>query len=489
MKFRHVQFFLIFMPVMVLFSCSPEKDNSSAIAGKIHEYIAAMEKQSYAGAILVAQNGSVLYKQGIGMAIRSTNTPNTPRTVFTIGSITKQFTAAAILKLQMMNKLHVTDHISTYIPNVPDDKQDITIHHLLTHSAGFASAIGGDFSPISRDDFVANVMKAPLVSPPGQRYLYSNIGYSLLGIIIENISGQRYEQFLNQYLFTPAGMTSTGYSIPNWDSDIVAHGYTQNRDWGTLLDKPWDGNAPYWHLRANGGILSTVEDMYKWHLALLGTKILSDEVKQMMFTPHISEGPEGRSYYGYGWAIFTTPRNTRLVAHNGGNRIFSADMMRFLDDDVVIIVFSNVAEQPAWKISKTLSNIVFHEPYDVPSGKREVLTFQQLTKSPTGKRALSLLHIYSITDTDTTRQFIQDNLAPAVIRKYTLPELLGFLQQDQQGLGTCNLRRAVQTGTATLELTVQSQKSGDWWLITLRFEPDPPHRIVRIDVDDTAPIQ
>src|SRR5262249_27224274 len=154
--------------------------------------------------------------------------------LFSIGSITKQFTAAAILKLQMQGKLSVRDPIAKYLPNVPQDKSAITLHHLLTHSAGLESGFGpGDFEAVTRDEIIKRALASKLRSAPGKQYHYSNAGYSLLGAIVEIVSGGGYEAFLHEHLFKPAGMAQTGYRLPKWSSERLAQGYGRGgQRWG-----------------------------------------------------------------------------------------------------------------------------------------------------------------------------------------------------------------------------------------------------------------
>jgi CubicO group peptidase (beta-lactamase class C family) len=326
---------------------------------KLDDYLTRIEQAGFSGAWLVAKEGDVVLAKGYGMADREKGVPVTPDTVFDIGSITKQFTAAAILKLEMEGKLSVDDRITAYFDNVPQDRETVTIHHLLTHTSGMRESLGSDYAPITREKIVERAMKAKLLWQPGERYRYSNAGYSLLGAIVEMVSGGSYEAYLRENLFEPAGMTQTGYLLPQWKPDRLACGYTRNKDWGTPLDHRWDSDGPYWNLRANGGILSTVWDMYRWHLALKGDKILSKEAKNKMFTPHVPEEEGGKSYYGYGWVWVKTGRRTTLITHNGGNGIFFADFLRYVDEDVVILFMTNCLANFSIKIPREVRHIVF----------------------------------------------------------------------------------------------------------------------------------
>ena len=173
-------------------------------------------------------------------------------------SMTKQFTAAAILKLEMMGELSVDDPITEHLDGVPRDKREITIAQLLNHSSGLIDALGDDYEPIARDRMLAGAFKSELQSRPGAEYSYSNLGYSVLAALIEEVSGESYEEFLSQNLFEPAGMAATGYVLPDWDTEQVAVEYDAGgASQGRPFDHPWADDGPYWNLRGNGGMLST----------------------------------------------------------------------------------------------------------------------------------------------------------------------------------------------------------------------------------------
>ncbi|MBD3335603.1 MAG: serine hydrolase [Candidatus Eisenbacteria bacterium] len=342
-----------------------------AVAGargeELHTYLSRLEALGFSGAVLIAQDGTVLLSQGYGAADRERAIPVSPQTVFSIGSITKPFTAAAILKLEMQGRLRVEDSIANYLPDVPPDKRAITIHHLLTHAAGLEENYGaGDFEPLGRRELVERILHSELLWEPGARYRYSNAGYSLLAAVIEIVTGETYEQYLRRQLLLPAGMRDTGYRLPDWDPRRVAQGYVGDERWGTVLERPWAEDGPYWNLRGNGGLHSTVLDLYRWHQALESDDILSPAAGEKMVTPHIAEDPAGFSHYGYGWAIFTTPRDTRLIAHNGGNGVFFADFRRYVDEDAVIILATNATDVDGEDVSAQLARIVFGMNYELP---------------------------------------------------------------------------------------------------------------------------
>jgi CubicO group peptidase (beta-lactamase class C family) len=323
---------------------SPREIVRGPLGKQLDGHVSRLEGLGFAGVVLVEKDGVVILKKGYGLANRATSQRFTAQTPFDIGSVTKQFTAAAVLKLEMQGKLRVSDPISRFFDGVPADKQAITLHYLLTHTSGLENGFGDDYDAMSRDALVAKALASKLQSAPGSRFSYSNAGYSLLGAIIEKVSGQPYEQFLQDQLFRPAGMTKTGYRLPRWKSAELAHGYQGDSDWGTPLDHPWAPDGPWWNLRANGGMLSTAEDLNRWREALEGDRILSAEAKAKMVTPYVKESDSGPFQYGYGWFVSTTDRGTRLAAHTGSNGVFYTDFQRYLDDRVAVIAGSSQTE-------------------------------------------------------------------------------------------------------------------------------------------------
>jgi CubicO group peptidase (beta-lactamase class C family) len=304
-------------------------------------YLDRLEMVGFAGAVLVAEGNRTLLASGYGMADREAGRPWTPQTVSTIGSITKQFTGAAILALSDDGRLEVSDPITKYFEDVPADKQAITLHHLLTHSSGILDPEGiGDFDPVGRDEFVRRALQQELAFPPGEGYEYSNAGYSLLGAIIEEITGTSYEAFVRERFFLPAGMEDTGYILPRFDVRRLAQGYRGGEKWGTVLERPMADDGPWWALRANGGVHSTVEDMNRWAQYLLSGNALSPASMQAYWSPHVDEGG-GESFYGYGWVVMDQG-GTRIVTHNGGNGIHFADMLIVPASHLVIVLQCSV---------------------------------------------------------------------------------------------------------------------------------------------------
>jgi CubicO group peptidase (beta-lactamase class C family) len=293
------------------------------------------------GSLVATVDGEVVTCQGWGETDHETGAAAGCDTVYDIGSVTKQFTAAAVVKLQMQGRLRVTDSLSDYFIGVPVDKRGITVRHLLTHTAGLVDALGDDYQPLTRSAMIAGAFASELRTRPGARYYYSNLGYSLLAAIIEKASGTGYEDYLAQELFAPAGMTQTGYVLPDWNPDAVAVEYdAKDRQQGRPDDHPWATDGPYWNLRGNGGLLSTAGDLGRWLLALEGDDVLDERAKADLFRPRVLEEPGGETRYAYGWVVAQTPFGT-VNWHNGGNGWAYAELSRLPGSGVGLFWVTN----------------------------------------------------------------------------------------------------------------------------------------------------
>ncbi|MFI1720668.1 serine hydrolase domain-containing protein [Streptomyces sp. NPDC020489] len=294
--------------------------------------------------VVTARGGELTHCAGRGLSDQAARTPAACDTVYDVMSITKQFTAAAILKLEMDGRLRVGDPIGRYLGRVPEDKRSLTLHQLLTHTSGLPQSLGDDYEPLSRAELLAQAMRVPLRPGAGKEFHYSNLGYSLLAVIVEKVSGQSYERFLAQHLFRPAGMTRTGYVLPDWKRAQVAVEYDEDgRAQGRPMDHPWAPDGPYWNLRGNGGMLSTARDMFHWHRALTGGTVLSDAAQRKLFAPHVRI-PELDGAYGYGWVVVGAG-DDRFVWHDGGNDWSLATLARFRRDATLVFWASNHASR------------------------------------------------------------------------------------------------------------------------------------------------
>lgn len=291
---------------------------------------------NFSGSILVARNGEIIMSEGYGQADREKKILNTAQTRYRIGSITKQFTAMAILMLQELGKLNVQDPICNYMTDCPAAWKGVTLHHLLTHTSGipnfteFSDYNATKATPSSPEQTIHRFTNKPLDFKPGEKWNYSNSNYVLLGKVIEQASGQSYEDFLRRYIFEPLKMNSTGYDRNQPD---LAVGYVDQ----TVSKADYhDMSIPY----AAGALLSTVEDLYRWDQALYTEQLLPQKALDDMFTAHVSVSEEHGLGYGYGWLI-SRAFNRFMIFHGGSIDGYTSLIERYPDDKVTVIVLTN----------------------------------------------------------------------------------------------------------------------------------------------------
>ncbi len=330
---------------------------------KLDQYLkAAQEVRQFTGAVLVAQGGKVLYAKAFGMADLDKKLPNTVDTKFLIGSITKQFTATAIMQLAAQKKLHLSDPITKYLTDYPKETGDkITIRHLLTHTSGIPNFtdlpayMPMRSTPTDPKEILKRFENMPLEFVPGAQFAYSNSGYIILGLIIEKVSGETYAGYLRKHIFDPLGMKNSGYM--DYSVTPLAIGYEPDSTGKLKPAIKVDPTVPF----GAGALYSTVGDMLIWDQALYGNKILSQEDLKQMWTPNLEN-------YGYGWLIDTIYGHNRIW-HNGAIDGFVSGFQRFVKDSLCIVMFSNNGGLAEGLISANLAAIMFHQPYSIPVNK------------------------------------------------------------------------------------------------------------------------
>ena len=319
-------------------------------------------------AVIVVRDGKAIYRKGQGMANLELGIPIEPDMVFRIGSLTKQFTAVAILMLVEQGKLALNDSITKFLPDYPTHDHLITVEHLLTHTSGIKSYTSmPEWSPLWRKDFTVQELidffkNQPMDFAPGKRFEYSNSGYILLGAIIEKASKQTYEQFIQHRIFEPLGMKHSYYDSPLRVIPRRAAGYDKGPDGYT--------NAAYLSMTqpySAGSLASSVDDMALWDAALYTGQLLKQDTLQQAFAAHrLADGSENE--YGYGW--FTSKLTGHVAAsHGGGIHGFRSFAIRLPEDHVFVAALSNNTgthpEQLALKIAALAIGQPFQEPTPV----------------------------------------------------------------------------------------------------------------------------
>ncbi len=336
------------------------------VAPKLAEYADALAAQRrFSGVALVAREGKVVFGRAYGMANYELAAPNTAETKFRIGSMTKPFTATAVMLLQERGRLSVQDSICKYVSDCPAAWQPITLRHLLSHTSGLAKQdkaadyLKTAMLPMTVAQLIEGFKNRSPEFKPGERFDYNNNGYVLLGQVIERASGEPYEAFMRENLFAPLGMNDTGYDRHEPVIRNRAAGYV--RDGASLLNAAYiDQSQPF----SAGALYSTAGDLLRWDQALYTEKFLPRKILEEMFTP--AAGP-----YGYGWFV-TRQFGRRVLWHGGGTPGFAAALLRFPEERVTIIVLSNLENAPVLRMGNDLAAIVFGEKYEIPKERTAV---------------------------------------------------------------------------------------------------------------------
>jgi CubicO group peptidase (beta-lactamase class C family) len=325
--------------------CSDSQKDSPAPTPPADEELEALFADAadagFVGSALVSVDGERRFARGFGLADRATDTANTTRTAFDVGSILKEFTATAVFRLEEQGLLAVTDTLASVLPDVPDDKAEITLLQLLQHSAGFDTYHDseGDFEPMTRAEARALILAQELLFEPGTDEEYSNAGFTLLADIIEEVSGEAYTDFVRDEIFAPAGMQASGfYSDPVWQTVKTAIGYGSDT-FGDNDPATW----PYtWALVGNGGLVSTAEDLERFIVALEGGRIVSPATFESLREEYLDAGSAelcgepvfagaGAGDFGLGGVIVSAPgRELRIVLTS--NEYDAFDIETFASD-------------------------------------------------------------------------------------------------------------------------------------------------------------
>ncbi len=311
-------------------------------ADPIDDYVRSILAERHAPGVAVAviKSGKIVKLKGYGLASVEFQVPVTTETVFEIGSVSKQMTAAGIMLLVEDGKVSLDAPISTYLPNTPEAWKDVTVRHLLTHTSGVKSYSSLDGFELSRrvkiDGFIKQLAPHPLEFTPGERNIYSNSGFNLLAYIIETQSGKPYMQFMRESIFAPLGMTKTADRDPQFIIPNRAVGY----EWS--IDRLTGRDGSLTDLMGAGSIVSTISDMVKWDAALNGKNFLKPESRAEWWKQFVFNNGKP-SVYGFGWRI-SDVRGHKLIGHTGQTAGFGAANFRYVDDGLSVIVLTNLGE-------------------------------------------------------------------------------------------------------------------------------------------------
>jgi CubicO group peptidase (beta-lactamase class C family) len=356
--------FRLALLVVALLPAHGLSDSSQDPAHMAREMDEFVSSRDFSGVVLVARNGQVLFEKAYGMANREHSVQNKLETPFRLGSVTKQFTAMAVMILVERGKLGVNDAICKYVENCPKAWAGITVRHLLNHTSGIPDFTGfpdvDHYSrlPMTPLETMALFRDKPLEFLPGERFRYDSSGYLVLGYIIERVSGERYEDFLRNNIYEPLGMSDSGYDHPRTILKNRASGYERKGEQVVNamiieMDTPFGGGSMY----------SSVRDLLRWDQALYSEKLVSRKSLEQIFTPY--QGPYipvepwesglyARHQYGFGWFI-TKWFGRDLVWHGGIINGFCSTILRYPQDHTFVVVLENMEPDLAKAVDPDLN--------------------------------------------------------------------------------------------------------------------------------------
>jgi CubicO group peptidase (beta-lactamase class C family) len=326
-----------------------EGNLASAIDGEFRTALAS----GVTGDVLVEQDGKIVLKAGYGWANREKKIPFTTKTISQIGSITKQFTAMALIGLWHDGKIDFSKPVKTYLPNVAEPVASLALDQILTHRSGMPEYCGDDFDPLSKAALLSKCAATPLAFPAGAKFQYSNPGFSIIAAVVEQVSGMPIDTYLKKRFFGPLSMHDAGYEFPNVPLDRFAVGYLNDKNQGIISEtmKPLHGDA--WNIIGNGGIQASTDDMYRWYQALSGGTDIPKDMRDAAIAQRVPR--EDDIIDGYGWNMRKAPDgHTVQVSHSGSDGTFFSYFCWRPDDRTFFYMESNAGEKGATDLVKKM---------------------------------------------------------------------------------------------------------------------------------------
>ncbi|TMO59830.1 serine hydrolase domain-containing protein [Pseudoalteromonas aurantia] len=338
--------------------------------GYFKEYI---EDTDFSGIFFAAHNEKVIYNMPYGLANREQKINFNANSVFHIGSITKQFIAAAIMKLSEQRKLRLNDTLPLYFKHVPADKRAITLHQLLTHSSGFSHSTGPVYELVNEQAFISRALKSPLLFKPSTQHRHSNIGFGLLALIVEKVSGQGYEEFVRGAILLPAGLSETGYRLIGRKEANLVINYVKTTNiveqlflltpaykaLGHPLQHFYESLGKRWNVEGSLGYLSTISDIYQWYLTIRARKVLTSHSWSLILAEQQSASwHAGGVQYGYGWVADKAPNGEPRLFHKSISEETFAMLSYYPESDVYIFVVANYRDKQLKEVASAFNEAI-----------------------------------------------------------------------------------------------------------------------------------
>lgn len=318
---------------------------------RLHAVLTDATRQGFSGAVIVAQGDRVILRAGYGWADRERGRAYRPDTLHEIGSITKVFTALAILQLATEGRLSLTAPVSRYLPQAAEPGASVTIEQLLRHRAGIVEYCGRDDEVGTYQDLLSRCMAAPLVSRPGSETHYSNPGYSILAAVVQEVSGMPFEQYIKQKVTGPLQLRNTHYSLPANRHREVARGYVDGRPTAAHIGRAADGQ--HWQVFGNGGLVSTAGDMHRLHSALAGRRSMNSRLRGTLVAPPEGAAPGSVEYRGFAYLLNQQGEITS-ISHAGSDGAFASYFYWKPESDIFFYVTGNNGEDAVLPVVRAL---------------------------------------------------------------------------------------------------------------------------------------
>lgn len=324
-----------------------------AVQTRLQAQFEALVEDGFTGVVILALDGETIWSGTSGLADPAQGRQIDLDTQFDIASVTKTLTGMIAADLIEQGLLAPDTRFGDVFGDAPAPFDGLTLHQLLTHSAGLVDVVGEDAEALDAETQRARLYQTELRFEPGQGYFYSNLGYSLVAQMLEAVTGQSYEALLMAYL-ARAGIDSTGYALAADRDQMIIF-----EDGVALDEASWGGHPPGWTLIGNGGLASSARELMAWRLAYQAGELTAPEAVARAHQPYQAEDQAGRSYYGYGLVVEDDPERGRIYWHNGGSRRFNAHWRSYADDGLTLVALSNQWEVTADQVEQHLSAVWF----------------------------------------------------------------------------------------------------------------------------------
>lgn len=384
-----------------LFDGHGQNSKASADSATIDRYLTELSaERNFSGGLLIVHRGKKIFSKAYGWADKAKSLRFTPTTLASLGSMSKSFTATAIMKLVEEGRLSLDDNLGKFFPGIPNDKAGITIHQLLTHSSGLAEFLEGnpnDYAKIDKREFIERVYKEGLIFKPGTKGRYSNTGMSLLAVIVEEITKTDFGSYLEKML-QPGGIKHVGFHYPLKKTGAIAHGYQGGIDWGThQTHYDQAGGGPYWILKGNGGLEASMDDIFQWILSFTNNSILKKQTLDQMFTPYLGEEESDHRYsFGYGFVLSKTRTGAKAVETSGSNGVYFARLTFLPEENLGFFMITNESTMNANMVLPNVRQLYLYgeirEDATMPASQFEF---------PLAQRIYSIINTSNALDLDT----------------------------------------------------------------------------------------